>query len=189
MKIQAQQNSSISQGLIQGPPGTGYTKTRADRALSSIRWIVVHYTGCEGSAAMLASSMARPNRKAGTHFFVDENQIVQSIDIGKSAWHIGDGRPVPSYAGYDHAKSLGLRGLGCTNASSIAVDICATKTSGAWEHRGERRAAALVKELMRLYTIPLDRVVRHYDCTGKPCPRPFTDDPARWEEFKKLLED
>lgn len=189
MKLQAQRNSSISQCIIQGPPGTGYTKTRVDRAPSSIKWIVVHYTGCEGSAAVLASSMARPNRKAGTHFFVDENQIVQSINIGKIAWHIGDGRPVPAYAGYDHAKILDLRGKGCTNATSIAVDICATRASGAWEHRGERRAAALVKELMRLYAILADRVVRHYDCTGKPCPRPFTDDPARWEAFKKLLDD
>ena len=52
------------------------------------------------------------------------------------------------------------------------------------------RAAALVRELMQFYSIPPDRIVRHYDVTHKDCPAPMMSNPALWREFQdKLQED
>lgn len=34
-------------------------------------------------------------------------------------------------------------------------------------------AAHLVAELLCMFDLPIDHVLRHYDATGKPCPRPF----------------
>lgn len=48
------------------------------------------------------------------------------------------------------------------------------------------KAAALGRELMERYNIPLERVVRHFDVTGKHCPAYFMDSWAR-EAFKARL--
>lgn len=52
---------------------------------------------------------------------------------------------------------------------------------------------------MAQYNIPADHVIRHYDVTGKLCPRPWccadmnvyykTSGDAQWEEFKKRISD
>ena len=57
----------------------------------------------------------------------------------------------------------------------------------------------LTKKLMAQYNIPADHVIRHYDVTGKLCPRPWccadmnvyykTSGDAQWEEFKKRVSD
>ena len=65
-------------------------------------------------------------------------------------------------------------------------------------------AIKLAKILMRKYNIPIERVVRHYDISGKVCPGVLhwnnaglndvkgnkiagTNDSKAWEEFKERL--
>ena len=45
--------------IVDGPMATGYNSARS-RKLEDIKWIVIHYTGCNGSAHALARSFARP---------------------------------------------------------------------------------------------------------------------------------
>ena len=45
----------------------------------------------------------------------------------------------------------------------------------------------LIRTLMAQYNIDIDRVVRHYDVTGKVCPEPFVRDASAWAEFKARL--
>ena len=40
---------------------------------------------------------------------------------------------------------------------------------------------------MQQYGVPVNRVLRHYDVTGKGCPGPMVDDPALWQAFKAKL--
>jgi len=42
---------------------------------------------------------------------------------------------------------------------------------------------------MKQVGIPASRVVRHYDASGKKCPRKMIDDPALWKDFKAQLGD
>ncbi|MFR7442983.1 MAG: hypothetical protein ACLUUO_05300 [Sellimonas intestinalis] len=39
---------------------------------------------------------------------------------------------------------------------------------------------------MKQYNIPIDRVIRHYDVTGKLCPAYFVDETA-WAAFKAKI--
>ena len=41
---------------------------------------------------------------------------------------------------------------------------------------------------MKLYGIPLENVIRHYDVTHKKCPAPFVDS-KEWEKFRNRLVD
>ena len=49
-------------------------------------------------------------------------------------------------------------------------------------------AAELGRDIMARYGIPLENVLRHYDVTGKLCPRPLIDE-GKWAAFKARLED
>ena len=47
----------------------------------------------------------------------------------------------------------------------------------------------LTKYLMEKYDIPSENVIRHYDVTGKICPRPFVENLEDWKQFKDRLEE
>lgn len=49
-----------------------------------------------------------------------------------------------------------------------------------------QRAAELGRALMEKYNIPIERVVRHFDVTGKHCPAYMMND-AAWIAFKERL--
>ena len=42
---------------------------------------------------------------------------------------------------------------------------------------------------MKTYNLDKNDVIRHYDITGKECPKYFVTHPQKWEEFKNSLED
>lgn len=178
--------------IIDGPLASGYNPHRK-RALSAIKWIVVHYTGCNGDAHTLARSFSRPDRDASTHYFVDETEARAVLPWRRIAWHIGNGKPHVGYIGarnfdgYWHARRSKCSELGCTNNTSVSVDICAKNVGGEWVLRGVDNAAKLVKMLMDQLDIDADHVVTHRDCTGKPCPRPWAVDPSQWDAFKNKL--
>jgi N-acetylmuramoyl-L-alanine amidase CwlA len=43
----------------------------------------------------------------------------------------------------------------------------------------------LVAYLMGRFSLSTDDVIRHYDVTGKNCPKYFVENPDAWKEFKK----
>ena len=67
---------------------------------------------------------------------------------------------------------------------------CHQRADGTWDIDEETyaAAAALGRDIMERYGIPLDHVLRHYDVTGKLCPRPLIDE-DKWAAFKARLED
>ena len=42
---------------------------------------------------------------------------------------------------------------------------------------------------MDKYEIPIERVCRHYDVTGKQCPEPYVRDEKAWQNFLKLVQE
>ena len=50
-------------------------------------------------------------------------------------------------------------------------------------------AIKLTKFLMEKYDISVENIIRHYDVTGKICPRSFVEDEKLWLAFKDRLED
>ena len=40
---------------------------------------------------------------------------------------------------------------------------------------------------MKKYGVPVERVLRHFDVTGKKCPAPMVDDVNMWKGFKERL--
>ena len=138
-----------------------------------IEYIVVHYTANSGDTAQNnLDYFARTKTGTSAHYFVDENEVCQSVQDTDVAWHCGSKNPRHPY---------------CRNANSIGVEMC--NSVGGVPDATRARTAALVRELMSRYGIDSSHVLRHYDVTGKRCPAPWVDDPAGWMEFKKMLEE
>ena len=145
--------------------------TQKNRA--ETKYIVVHYTSNKGDTAKNnADYFAREKVGASAHFFVDEKEIWESVPESAIAWHCGAKT-------YRHSE--------CRNANSIGVEICMHDRAGKIRQGSIDHAARLVRELMQRYRIPPERVLRHYDVTGKYCPGPMVDDPALWQAFKNKL--
>ena len=138
-----------------------------------VEYIVIHYTSNQGDTAKNnADYFAREKVGASAHYFCDENEIWQSVKDTDTAWHCGAKT-------YRHPE--------CRNANSIGVEICMNDKKGNVRQGSIETAAELVRYLMQRYGVPVDRVIRHYDVTGKYCPGPMVDDPALWDAFKKSL--
>lgn len=138
----------------------------------SIKYLAIHYTAGSSSDAGRARAVKRvfESRKASADFAVDDKEIVQfNPDIRNYyCWAVGD------------KKAAGSIADAC-NRNTISIEICSTLAKGTsasvpnhegWSMTDESvtNAVKLARLLMRKYGIPIERVVRHYDISGKMCP-------------------
>lgn len=142
-----------------------------------INWICLHFTANNGDTAKNnADYFAREVVKASAHYFVDPNEVWQSVKDSDTAWHCGKERGGSYYND-------------CRNANSIGIEMCSVIRNGVYVIPEEtmKRAAKLTRELMAKYHVPVSRVCRHYDVTHKDCPEPWVRNPQLWEKFKAML--
>ena len=142
-----------------------------------VHWIVLHFTANNGDTAQNnADYFAREVVEASAHYFVDPNEIYQSVKDSDTAWHCGRERGGSYYND-------------CRNANSIGIEMCSVIRNGVYVIPEEttKRAAKLTRELMAKYHVPISRVCRHYDVTHKECPEPWVRNPKQWEKFLAML--
>ena len=175
---------------------TVHTTAKAARA---IEYIVIHYTAGvtskAGSAINTADFFRTTSTEVSSDFTVDDTAVVQyNPDIrNRYTWHCGGNK----YA----TKGGSLYGI-CKNSNSIGIEICCNNSTGKMQAANDKsysfsdaavaNALWLVKKLMAEYNIPAERVVRHYDVTGKPCPgiigwNKDSGSEAKWQAFKMAI--
>ncbi|EES74612.1 N-acetylmuramoyl-L-alanine amidase [Paenibacillus sp. oral taxon 786 str. D14] len=133
--------------------------------------ITIHNTGNPSStAANERAWLTNPSneRTASYHIVIDEREAIECIPLTENAWHAGDGSGVKS-----------------GNRTSISVEIC---ESGNFDKTLDN-AAELIAKLLRERGWGVDRLRRHFDWSGKICPRLMYDGGtwAGWEAFKKKV--
>ena len=144
-----------------------------------IKYIVIHYVGAVSSAKNNASYYANNRLSASAHYFVDENEIWQSVEEHHNAWHCGGG--LQGNNGHSLYKI-------CFNSNSIGIEMCCKKKNGEWYFEPEtvENTVKLTRHLMKKYNIPIGNVIRHYDVTGKNCPAPYVNE-TEWAKFKRKI--
>lgn len=172
-----------------------------------IKYLAIHYTAGSSSSAGRARAVKHvfESRNASADFVVDDKEIVQfNPDIKNYyCWAVGDTKQ-----GKTNCPD------GC-NRNTISIEVCSSLAKGTTaaipNHSGWyftdavlENAAKLAKMLMEKYDIPIERVVRHYDISGKLCPgvvgwnngRLYTtsgrlttesNNSEKWFDFKKRL--
>ncbi|MFW5434368.1 N-acetylmuramoyl-L-alanine amidase [Paenibacillus apiarius] len=133
-------------------------------------YITIHNTGNPTSTAKNERGwLTNPsnNQTASYHIVVDEREAVECIPLNENAWHAGDGN-------------------GDGNRKSIGIEIC---ESGNYAKTLEN-AADLVAKMLKERGWGVDRLRRHYDWSGKICPRLMYDSGkwTGWTKFKAEVE-
>jgi N-acetylmuramoyl-L-alanine amidase len=129
------------------------------------QYITIHSTGNTKSTARNERDwLTNPTngRQASWHICVDEKEAIEAIPLNEVAWHAGDGR-------------------GPGNMSSISIEICESGD----RHKTLQNAAELVAKILKERGWGIDRLMRHFDWSGKICPRIMADAYwAGWENFR-----
>lgn len=198
---------SVDSSVLYSPLNVHITKS----INRPITYIAIHYTAGGSSKKGNAINVKKvfQSRKASADFCVDDETMVQFNPDLKNyfCWAVGDKK-------YKYSKGGSLYGK-ATNRNTISIEMCSNLKKGtsaeAANHEGWcitdetiKQCIKLVKILMKKYNVPIDRVVRHYDISGKLCPGVVgwnneliytTDgkitktysDSSKWLEFKKKL--
>lgn len=145
------------------------------RPLSAINFIVIHDTANTGKGADAMAHyryLQHATRSGSAHYYVDDKEIVQTIDDSVVAWAVGD----------KWARKNATRN-DVTNYNSVNVELCINE--GIDKAKAYQNLIWLTRYLIQTYHA---EVVRHFDVTGKPCPRSWqANNWSQWWQFKKEL--
>ncbi len=152
----------------------GKTVYGEKRSTGAIEFIVLHFTGntkdtAKSNAKYFHSSITR---QASAHYFVDENEIYQSVQDNYIAYSVGGGTQSGHHPYYKVA----------TNGNTLNIEMCTSGNSEISE-KTEANAIELVKYKMKQYNIDANHVIRHYDVNGKACPSASFRSGDRWAKF------
>lgn len=155
------------------------------REKKDIQYLVYHYTSNKGDlASNNGSYFANHIVKASAHYFVDDIEIVESVPEDYIAYAVGGKKYLDS-----NKTGGGKLYKKVINGNSIHIELCGDK-EGIASEKTQENGIELGKKLMKKYHIPITRVVRHFDVTGKKCPAYFCcteENEEKWKQFKKQL--
>lgn len=144
--------------------------SRPAMALEQVNGIVIHYTANPGTTAIQNRSyfenLAETHEtKASSHFVIGlEGEIVQCIPCNEIA-----------YASNDR------------NFDTISIECCIEDETGKFNGNTYDSLVKLTTWLMGRYDISSEDVIRHYDVTGKNCPKYYVEHEEAWDTFKDDL--
>ena len=75
------------------------------------------------------------------------------------------------------------------NDDTISIECCHPDDSGEFTSATYESLVRLTRWLMEEYGLDTSQVIRHYDVTGKLCPKAFVEHPEEWERFLRALEE
>lgn len=158
------------------------------RKRSNVTYIVIHYTAVRNDTAEAeARYFANNVTKTSTHFFIDRaGKIVKSVPMDHTAWSVGGNRY------NDYRETGGARWYkACTNSNSVSIELCDIVD----KDPSEAQIKALIKcvKYIRKYCTNIvsgAQIIRHFDVTGKYCPRtmckPYGED-LKWNKLKARI--
>ena len=150
--------------------------SRPGIALEEVNGVVVHYTANPGSDAvdnrnyfnnLEESNKGRDKpRYASAHFVIGlDGTILQCIPLSEMA-----------YASNDR------------NSDTVAIECCHPKKNGKFNQETyDALLDTLVYLCIRFDLDPKQDVIRHYDVTGKNCPKYYVEHPDKWDELREDL--
>ena len=71
------------------------------------------------------------------------------------------------------------------NNDTVSIECCHPDESGAFQEVTYQSLVELVAFLCGKFNLTMDNVIRHYDVTGKDCPKYFVEHEDAWNAFKE----
>lgn len=130
--------------------------------LIKIKNIVIHYVGNPGSTAQNNRDFFnKPTTEVSSHFVVGlDGEIVQCLPIDEKS-NASNNR----------------------NIDTISIEVCHPDSSGKFTDATYNSLLKLTAWLCDNSNLKSKDVIRHYDITGKVCPKYFVDNESKWQKF------
>ena len=148
--------------------------SRPGRPLNTVNAVVIHYTASPGGTAAQNREYFEDLRilkttKASSHFIVGlEGEVVQCIPTREIA-----------YASNNR------------NDDTVAIECCHKDESGKFNDSTLDSMKKLTAWLLVRYGLEAndETIIRHYDVSGKLCPKYFVEHEDEWKKFKNSVAD
>ena len=144
-------------------------QSRSGEKLTELKNIAVHYVANPNTSAYNNWSYFehQTNLSVSAQFIIGlDGEIIQCMPLDEVAWAVGS-----------------LEG----NYTSISIECCHPDETGVFTEETYESLVKLVSWLCNKFDLDRDAVLRHYDYTGKACPKYFVANPFEWEDFKASL--
>ena len=134
---------------------------------NGITGIVIHYTANPGSTAQenrdyFNGLQYSQETSASSNFIVGlAGEIIQCVPT----WEV-------AYASNDR------------NYDTVSIEVCHPDETGKFTNKTYRSLVQLTAWLCVKFDLTEDDVIRHYDVTGKNCPKYFVEHEDAWADFK-----
>ena len=136
--------------------------------LEKINGIVVHYTANPGSTAQ--NNRDYFNGLKDSH----ETEASSNFIVGL------DGEIIQCVPTWEMAYASNSR-----NIDTVSIECCHPDETGKFTDETYRSLVQLTAWLCVKFNLTEDQVIRHYDVTGKNCPKYFVENEEAWDQFKK----
>ena len=70
------------------------------------------------------------------------------------------------------------------NVDTLSIECCHPDETGKFNDTTYESCVKLAAWLCVRFGLDQDAVIRHYDVTGKECPKYYVDNPQAWEQMK-----
>jgi N-acetylmuramoyl-L-alanine amidase len=139
------------------------SNSRSGENLEAYNSIVIHYVANPGSSAQANHDyFANPESNVTSHFVVGlDGEIIQCLPLD------------------EESAASNWR-----NNDTISIEVCHPDDSGKFNDATYESLVKLTKWLVELGNLnPKKDIIRHYDITGKNCPKYYVENPDAWEQF------
>ena len=146
--------------------------SRPQLPIEQVNYIAIHYTANPGATAMnnrnyFENLSQTGENKVSSHFVVGlEGEVIQCIPTSEM-----------SYA------------TNSRNVDTISIECCHPDETGKFNDATYDSAVKLTAWLCTRFGLAVDQVIRHYDVTGKECPRYYVDNPEAWLQMKADIQE
>ena len=143
--------------------------SRSGEKQNKIDYLVIHWVGNAGSSAnanrnYFESLKNSHKTYASSHYIIGlEGEIIRCIPDDEVAFHSG------SYS---------------MTRKSIGIEDCHPDWEGKFNENTYNSLVELCADICRRYNLSINAIIRHYDVTGKDCPRYYVRNEEAWIQFK-----
>lgn len=144
--------------------------SRSGEKQKDIQYIVIHWVGNANTSATANrnyfNNLAQTHStSASSHYIIGLNgEIIRCIPDDEVAFHSG------SYS---------------MNRKSIGIEDCHPDWNGKFTDDTYNSLVELCADLCKKYGISINNVIRHYDVTGKSCPKYYVEHQDEWNKLKQ----
>lgn len=138
--------------------------SRTGKNMKRVNDIVIHYVANPGSSAKANRDFFDSSQsRVSAHFVVGlKGEVIQCVPLDEQSSASNDRNP-----------------------DTISIEVCHPDANGKFNKKTYGALIKLTAWLCDEFGLNEEDVIRHYDITGKDCPKYYVEHPDSWKKLKK----